>query len=253
MIGNNTTLRESKPSFTRHNKQQEFVTVSHVNNETQIFDIVNLVVPVFNVWQIQTVKKDGRVSFLQKATLKHATDYIPLTFFGSMVDVIEEKSTYMLTDLRLSKYKFTKLLNTTESTKITPAGDELSLDAENFKDSNHEIIKGTINSIELHSLVEKYLCQKCKAKVDVDDEIVICLYCNTMTKIDGTIKSGNISFTVTGICCKVHLHVTPEILLEQFKAPITEKFKLVKSMLKSNILVVYCVTHNQVIKLEKID
>ena len=153
-----------------------------------------------------------------------------------MVDVIEEKSTYMLTDLRLSKYKFTKLLNTTKSAKITPAGDELSLDGENFKDSNHEIIKGTINSIELHSLVEKYLCQKYKAKVDVDDEIVICSYCNTMTTIDGTIKSGNISFTVTGICCKVHLHVTPEILLEQFNRKVQVGKKYVKVKYISSIL-----------------
>ena len=74
-----------------------------------------------------------------------------------------------------------------------------------------------------------------------------------MTTIDGKIKSGNISFTVTGISCKVRLHVTPEILLEQFKTPITEKFKLAKSMLKSNVLVVYCVTDNQVTKFEKID
>ena len=109
---------------------------------------------------------------------------------------------------------------------------------ENFKDANHEIIKETINSIELDSLVEW------QAKVDVDDKIVTCSYCNTMTTIDGTIKSGNISFTDIGISRKVHLHATPEILLEQFKTPITEKFKLVKSMLKSNVLVAYWVTEN---------
>ena len=74
-----------------------------------------------------------------------------------------------------------------------------------------------------------------------------------MTTTDSTIKSGNIPFTVTGISCKVRLHVTSEILLEQFKTPITEKFKLGKSVLMSNVLVVYCVTDNQVTKLEKID
>ena len=229
------------------------MTVSHVNNEAQIFDIVNLVALVFNVSQIQTVEKDGRVIRLRKAKVKDATDDIPLTLFDSMVDVIEEKSKYMLTDLLVSKYKFTRLLKIKESTKITPAGGELSLDVENFKDSNHEIIKGTISSIELNSLVEKYLCQKCKAKVNVDNEIVICSHCNTMTTTDSTVKSGNIPFTVTGISCKVRLHVTSEILLEQFKTPITEKFKLGKSVLMSNVLVVYCVTDNQVTKLEKID
>ena len=118
---------------------------------------MNLVTLAFNVSQIQTIKKDGTVIRLRKATLKDATDEIPLTLFSSMVDVIEEKSKYMLRDLWVSKYKFTRLLETTESTKITPGGDELSLDVENVKDSNHERIKGTINSIELDTLVEKYL------------------------------------------------------------------------------------------------
>ena len=99
LIDDNTTLRESKPGFARQNKQREFVTVSHVNNETQIFDIVNLVAFVVNVLQIETVEKDERVIHLRKATLKDVTDDIPLTLFGSMVDVIEKKSTYMLTDL----------------------------------------------------------------------------------------------------------------------------------------------------------
>ena len=123
----------------------------------QIFDTVNLVTLAFNVSQIQTIKKDGTVIRLRKATLKDATDDIPLALFSSMVDVIEEKSKYMLRDLWVSKYKFTRLLETTKSTKITPGGDELSLDVENVKDSNHERIKGTINSIELDTLVEKYL------------------------------------------------------------------------------------------------
>ena len=33
----------------------------------------------------------------------------------------------------------------------------MNYDVENVKDSNHERIKGTINSIELDTLVEKYL------------------------------------------------------------------------------------------------
>ena len=123
MIDDNT-LKESKTVFVRRNKQREFVTVSHVNNDAQIFDTVALVALVFNVSQIQIVEKDGEIILLWKARLKNATDDISLTLFGSMFDVIEEKSSYMFTDLRLSKYKFTRLLKTTKSTKITPTGGE---------------------------------------------------------------------------------------------------------------------------------
>ena len=55
------TLKESKTVFVRRNKQREFVTVSHVNNDAQIFDIVALLALVFNVSQIQIVEKDGEV------------------------------------------------------------------------------------------------------------------------------------------------------------------------------------------------
>ena len=88
MIKDNT-LKESKTVFVRRNKQREFVTVSHVNNDAQIFDIMALLALVFNVSQIQIVEKDGEVIPLWKATLKNATDDISLTLFGSMFDVIE--------------------------------------------------------------------------------------------------------------------------------------------------------------------
>ena len=80
---------------------------------------------MFNVSQIQTVEKGGRIICLRKAKYAtDATDDISLTLFGSMVDVIEEKNTYMFTDLRVSKCKFTRLLKTRESPKITAAVDE---------------------------------------------------------------------------------------------------------------------------------
>lgn len=61
MIKDNT-LKESKTVFVRRNKQRELVTVSHVNNDAQIFDIVALLALVFNVSQIQIVEKDGEIN-----------------------------------------------------------------------------------------------------------------------------------------------------------------------------------------------
>ena len=37
-----------------------------------------------------------------------------ITFFSSLVDHIEEKTTYSLTNLRMSKYMFKRFLRTTE-------------------------------------------------------------------------------------------------------------------------------------------
>ena len=43
--------------------------VSHVNNETQIFDILNLVALLFNISQIQRVEKDGKIISYEKQHL----------------------------------------------------------------------------------------------------------------------------------------------------------------------------------------
>lgn len=61
---------QSKPGFPRQKKQRKFVKVSRVNNEAQIFDIVDLVAVVFNVSQIQIVEKIGRVFVYKKQHLK---------------------------------------------------------------------------------------------------------------------------------------------------------------------------------------
>lgn len=53
---------------------------------------MDLVALVFNVSQIQTVEKGGRIICLRKAKYAtDATDDISLTLFGSMVDVIKRK------------------------------------------------------------------------------------------------------------------------------------------------------------------
>ena len=74
---------------------------------------------LLNVSKIQKFERGGKIIWLQNVTLKDAADDIPLALFGRMVDIIEEKSTNILTILTVSKYEFCRLLMTTDSTKIT--------------------------------------------------------------------------------------------------------------------------------------
>ena len=54
----------------RQTKQSKFVAISYVNNEAQIFDIMNLTALVINIFQIKTVEKDRRVILYKKLPLK---------------------------------------------------------------------------------------------------------------------------------------------------------------------------------------
>lgn len=87
----------------RQTKQCKFVAISYVNNEAKIFDKSKL------------LKKMERLFDYKKLPLKMIGD-ISTTFFGNTMDVVEEKVAYIIigiTGLRISKFKFTRLLKTT--------------------------------------------------------------------------------------------------------------------------------------------
>ena len=90
---------------------------------------------------------------------------MPITFFGSLVDHIEEKSECP----RLSK--------TTDLIKVTVSDTELQIDKENLLDSTHKKICGNIVILELDLLNEKLLSSNYKAAVmpEDEDDFIICV------------------------------------------------------------------------------
>ena len=131
----------------RQTKQRKFVAISYVNNEAEIFDKSKL------------LKKMERLFDYKKLPLKMIGD-ISTTFFGNTMDVVEEKVAYIIigiTGLRISKFKFTRLLKTTWFHKISLSSDAILVVDGNLTDSNHKTVSRLISSIELSKLVQNYL------------------------------------------------------------------------------------------------
>ena len=97
-VNDNTILKEINPTFEHQQKQCTFVSVSYADNEAQLYERVNYVGLVFKVSSIEHIEKDGKCLHLQKASLQDNTDDVPITFFGSLVHHIEEKTAYSLTN-----------------------------------------------------------------------------------------------------------------------------------------------------------
>ena len=69
---------------------------------------------------------------LRKVTLQDKTDDIPITIFGNLVNlIINEGITVRLTDLRVSKFKTTRLL---ESSTFQVSDKEMSIDTKDLRD-----------------------------------------------------------------------------------------------------------------------
>ena len=88
----------------------------------------------------------------------------------------------------MSKYKFTRLLKTTDSTKISLSSDGILVAEQNLTDSNHETVTKIISSIELNKVVQNHLCRKYILEVNLDGDTGICSVCSNMTTIDDTMK-----------------------------------------------------------------
>ena len=133
---------------------------------------------------------------LRKATLKGNCDDIPITVFAELVYKLKEPSTLILTDFRISKYMTTKLLKSTELLTIQKAKRKVIIDTDDIIDSNHGQVTSEILSFELDSLNEKIFCTKCEWNGELlDEELVICNSCNTMTTEDSCKKLENVIFT----------------------------------------------------------
>ena len=245
-------LKEVKSTFERQQKQLTFALITYINNEAQLYERFNVVELVFNLSSIEHVEKDGKILCLWKGSLQDNTDDMSITFLGSLVDHNEEKTAYLLINLRVSKYMFKRPLKTTESIKITVSDKEIQINKENVSDSTQKNKYGNIVKLEPESLNEKLLYSKCKAAVTPEDDFVICSCGNTMSTIENCIKSGNVKFTVLVESSKLQLIAAPGLLVEAFIHPISEKMKHAKYMLKSSITPICCIADTKVVQLTKV-
>ena len=110
------------------------------------------------------------------------------------------------------------------------------------------------------SLNKHLVCLKCKLIVvplddDDDDEvgksIFICNACNSLIDETQCKSIGNVVFSAQTQQMKVTLNAEPALVVTVFGVPITEKFKLARSMIKSYVNIKYCVADFKVTSIEK--
>ena len=171
-------------------KKRQCVTIAHINNESELYDIVNVTEVIYNLEPVETVDKNEKKIHLRKSTLQVKTDDIPITTFGDLINQINNKGmTVTLTDLRVSKYMTTQLLKSTNTTTFQVSDKEMNIDPKDMRDANSKSITASIVSVDLTSLSQLLVCLKCK-QIEVlkdgndDDEVgknnFICNASNTM-------------------------------------------------------------------------
>ena len=197
---------------------------------------------------------------LRKATLQDKTDYIPITIFGDLVNQINNEGMTVTADLRVSKYMTTRLLKSSDTTTFQVSDKEMSIDPKDLRGAHSNSITATIVSVDLISLNEHLVCLKCKQIVvqlddDDDDElgknIFICNACTSMVDETQCKSVGKLLFSAQTQQMKVTLNAEPALVVSVFGVPITEKFKLARSIIKSYVNIKYSVADFKVTSIEK--
>ena len=262
IINDYASVQEVQLNFQKIEKKREFVTIAHINNESELYDIVNITRIIYNLEPVETVDKNEKKIHLRKATLQDKTDDIPpITIFGDLVNQINNESmTVTLMDLRVSIYMTTRLLKSTDTTPFQVSDKEMSIDSKDLRDANSKSIPATNVSVDLTSLNEHLVCLKCKQIVvpledddddDVGKSIFICNACNSMVDETQCKSVGKVVFLAQTLQTKVTLNAEPALVVTVFGVPITEKFKLARSMIKSNVNIKYSVADFKVSSIEK--
>ena len=210
-------------------KKRQFITIVHINNESELYDIVKVTGVNYNLEPVETVDKNVKKVHLRKATLQDKTDDIPIQIFGDLVNQINNKGmTVTLTDLSVSIYMTTRLLSSTSTTTFQVSDEEMSIDPKNLRDANSKSTTATLVIVGLTSLNEHLVCLKCQQIVvtldnDDNDEvgkyIFICNVCNLIFHETQCKSVGKVVFSAQIQQMKLTLNAEPSLFVTVFGVP----------------------------------
>ena len=137
LITDFASIKKVDISFPCQDIPKQYYTIAEINNECSLYDIVNTKGYLCNLTPQMKTEKDGKTLCYREVTLKDESDVIGVTLFGKAGDDINDKKSYSLQNVRISKYKCQRLLKTTDSSKL----EQCNLDIESIDTSDLDSTK----------------------------------------------------------------------------------------------------------------
>ena len=85
IVGDYTSVRETEPMFERKEEERSFVSVVYINNEAQLYAVVNATGLVCKMSPIETVETSEKAIRLRKATLKDNSENLVYKTWSSII------------------------------------------------------------------------------------------------------------------------------------------------------------------------
>lgn len=245
-----SSVKKLAPSFELQTPEVVLKTIPAILNESMLYEIVNTKAYLYELSETKalTDKNGKNMSYRNAILIDETSEKLPITFYNEQCGQVKNKETYILTELRVSKYMNNRFLKATPFTKLRTVDPlEINDEAVTVTDCTSHF---TITSVDLKSFSEKFQCPSCKSNdLEVEKDYTICNNCCTMTDASQCRKHSNIGFTAEGDTGKLVLDCSPSLLEKCFGIPCCKKIPLAKKMIKANVIVKFDQRDNSIIEI----
>ena len=126
---------------------------------------------------------DGSNLNLRTAFIQDKTGRCKITIFSKIPETLQENVHYLINHVYLDKYKYSRILKTSEVSTIKRTDEDLDFDiTTRAMESPVENIECKFVTIDTKTTAKKIHCSDCKQEITADEDgIVVCKNCAIMT------------------------------------------------------------------------
>ena len=170
---------------------------------------------------------DGSKLNLRTAFIHDKTGQCEITIFGKISETLEENVHYLINHVYLGKYKYSRILKTSDLSTIKRNGEDPDFDI------TARAIESLVKNIECKFVTidtaKKIRCPDCKQEVTADENgIVVCENCAKMTSTDQCKVDDKILCTIAILDQnnrKCQVSITQDVLGRALRVSMKDKIK----------------------------
>ena len=163
-------------------------------NTCNLYDRVTILVKIIDVYPAAMSSSNLPYQECQivDADSEHSRQ---LTLYGDLVNRAQLDTCYKFTHVTISKFRGSRVLKSSDQSEMQELPGAIINVAESVQSTIIQT-EGTVCHVVFDSLEEKILCPKCKNPVQVEEKLIICTPCNSVSYVSANSSSRIVDFHI---------------------------------------------------------
>ena len=123
---------------------------------------------------------EGEILIFKTAIFNDISGQFDMTLYGQIIENIEENQVYAINHVYFGKFLTKRILKTSDVSKINKLNEKMDIILKKV-DSPFKVIQCKFVTIDMKTIINKFLCHKCNREVTPDkDKVFVCQHCDIM-------------------------------------------------------------------------